>query len=42
MDVLFIGPAIALSFAATLFTGKAILHVFVNALERGRNQKPQI
>ena len=42
MDVLWIGPALALSLAATLFTGKAILSVFVHALERGRHDKPEL
>ena len=33
MDALFIGPALALSFVATLFTGKALLSVFMAVLE---------
>jgi len=36
MDALLIGPALALSFAGTLFAGKALLTAFVSVLERSR------
>jgi hypothetical protein len=40
MDVLLIGPAIALTFAGTLFAGKAILSAFLSALEyRSRHER---
>ena len=33
MDALLIGPALALSFAGTLYAGKALLAAFVTVLE---------
>jgi len=40
MDALMIGPAVALTFAGTLIAGKALLWVFLNALEH-RNRHPR-
>jgi len=40
MDALLIGPAVALTFAGTLFAGKAILSAFLSVLEhRSRQQR---
>ena len=34
MDALLIAPAVALSFAVTLFLGKGLLHVVIAVMER--------
>jgi hypothetical protein len=36
MDALLIGPAIALSFAGTLYAGKLLLSAILSMMERGR------
>jgi hypothetical protein len=36
MDALLIGPAIALSFAGTLYAGKFLLNAILSLMERGR------
>jgi len=40
MDALVIGPALALTFAGTLFAGKALLTAFVSVLEH-RSRRPE-
>jgi hypothetical protein len=39
MDALLIGPAVALSFAGTLFAGKLLLTAFVAAMEQHRSRR---
>jgi hypothetical protein len=40
MDALLIGPALALSFAATLLLGKTLLSMLITVMERtGRSSK---
>ncbi len=41
MDALLIGPAVAIAFAGTLYAGKAILGVFLSALEH-RTRNPRV
>ena len=40
MDALLVAPAVALSFAATLLLGKALLHALLAVLERGSRIMP--